>query len=133
MALRMVPILSDKQVGTRLRRLRTMAGKSQEFLSRPLGYQEGTSSNISKIENGERRMSDDRRRAAANVLAAQGDLVGDATVLYHYLTGDESSLDACLRDEGWPPDGVSLSPPSATKETTAGDYDRLKVLRAVGF
>lgn len=91
-----IPEISATERGRRLRRLRVLAAVSQAALAEAMGYEEGGSSSISRIEAGTRWPGDLKARKAINYLAAKGDLTHDASVLYRYLIGEHDSLTSCI-------------------------------------
>lgn len=108
MALRPLSTLSSTEEGRRLKRLRRLAGVTQEELSPHLGYKPGTSSNVSKIEAGTREFKDRQKRSAALFLSESEDLTGDSRAIYEYLAGDHDSLDRCLSEGSDGGDGEAL-------------------------
>lgn len=69
-ALKLLPILSAKEEGRRLKQVRRHGVLKQADLSEALDFRAGTSSNVSKIEAGEKRIKNDYlRRQVANLFA----------------------------------------------------------------
>lgn len=86
--------------GIRLYKLRANSrwySHAQESFAQRIGYQ-GTkaASNISRIENGERSLPEDKEVLAAQVLASDPDLVDDAEYLLDFLRCRHSDLRGCL-------------------------------------
>jgi transcriptional regulator with XRE-family HTH domain len=92
----MIPSISAPERGRRFRRLRLLGEVGQAEIASAMGYQEGGSSSISRIEAGKRWCGDVKARLAMNYLAARGDLTNDAAVLYGYMIGEHDDLSSCI-------------------------------------